>query len=475
MNVFTSSMVRGINDRLVKEGFLRWPDEKTAEEVCLQLSDMLQGPEMLPDSGLSKESALSIGQHLKAASDALVAEGKVPEAQAKAYGEKVAAVPDIQARALEVAFENMKIAEALIMQGGEHSNTPQAAASDEQVARLDEKNRPQGTYVVGVGHTEMPDGGEVGKQIPHPKAPATSPPINNSLTVHKAASARELLAKIVAKAPTNPGGKLAALSALLSGEQRSTPENLGAAKRGFVELRKLAAREEYLENAKVANLDQLSPDQIMELAQAIQSHGDADPGNDVDLASLPPEILHALMDIGQPSHDEAAAAGGGMPGGGMPGGGEGSPFAAKGASALDKLKAAAAGSLTGVGQNTPESAAKTEQLAALDEKNRPAGKYKVETGHTAMRNVGHVGAAQTPENAPSATAHPENTATREQAKAAELTAEERDWVSQVEKMAELYADKLPAQMPATEKIAQLKKLVGMPPSDRPGYLKTLSQ
>lgn len=62
-------------------------------------------------------------------------------------------------------------------------NTPQAAAAVNGLAALDEKQRPQGSYLVGMGNTELavPAPAHVGVETPHPEAPGNTAPGSNSL------------------------------------------------------------------------------------------------------------------------------------------------------------------------------------------------------------------------------------------------------------------------------------------------------
>lgn len=76
---------------------------------------------------------------------------------------------------------------------GKHQNSPAAAAQHDALAKLDQKNRPDGKYHVGQGNANFsePQAHRVGKEMPHPSAPSNSPAGTNSV-IHASKSAAEL-------------------------------------------------------------------------------------------------------------------------------------------------------------------------------------------------------------------------------------------------------------------------------------------
>lgn len=180
MSLFKHAMVSGINDGLVDRGIVSWPNEAVGFEICEKFASNLEGPDMLPEGGLSKESALMIATGLKEASDALAANGYRADA-GMVLRTKQAAAMDFETRAAIMSEACMtKAAEAAsLTEVG--PNTAESAATDEQVAALDQKNRPANKYLTGVGRTMFPSGGVVGQQMVHPERQA-GPMIANSLT-----------------------------------------------------------------------------------------------------------------------------------------------------------------------------------------------------------------------------------------------------------------------------------------------------
>jgi hypothetical protein len=111
------------------------------------------------------------------------------------------------------------------------------------------------------------------------------------------------------------------------------------------------------------------------------------------------------------------------------------------------LKAAGEGSLTDSETNTPESAAKTDQLAAVDQKNRPDGKYEDKKGKSDLKTeAGEVG---------------------DEKKASAL------YDANLKLAADTYGRYLPATMPLDEKRAHIAKIASLPPSEREPYVLAL--
>jgi hypothetical protein len=537
-------MVMGVNDALIDSGYLRpWPSEKVAFEVCAQLAARLQGPDVLPEEGLSKQSALVIAQELKTANDRLLQAGHKADVLAL-YQVK-------QAAALELPVRGARIAEAYMAkaaaEGGSLTNvgenTPESAAQAEQLAKLDIHNRGPAEYLVGVGNSQMPTGGVVGKEMGHPKRQQNSPSISNSLTEHsaKAASDRAFLNLFKTPAPpakvarVNTEADLAALAlgktadedmstGDLGGAPGGAPPGAGAAPGGAppgagaapgkIEQLKamlsalmgkfqqapspegqlatagLAAHPEgmnvmasILERAKTA-------EEADEILQQILHHQ----GQAGQLAT--PDLIAAIQEL------LAAHGGGGEggEGGEVPPGAEAAaapPPEDKMASLMAELKKIAegggGGSLTTVGKNTPESAAKDEQLAKLDQHNRSTKDYLEGQGGTKFPNKGQqfsvqkndahenpvktdtVPSRETTKNASKANGKA-NGKTNGNAKAAEaeLSDEEKEYVTQLRKVAEVYGPLLPALLTQKEKVAHIQQLHARAPSDRASYIQSLA-
>ena len=167
MSLFKHAMVSGINDALVDRGVVAWPDESVGFEVCSKLASDLSGPDMLPEGGLSGESAVMIGQQLKAASDNLMALGYGPSATSLLRTKQAAAM-DFTDRAAVVAEVCMSKAAADASLTNVGPNTAESAAHDDQHAALDLRNRAANKYLMGVGRTAFPNGGVVGQQMVYP-------------------------------------------------------------------------------------------------------------------------------------------------------------------------------------------------------------------------------------------------------------------------------------------------------------------
>ena len=133
---------------------------------------------------------------------------------------------------------------------------------------------------------------------------------------------------------------------------------------------------------------------------------------------------------------------------------------------LAQLKAAAEGSLTATGENTPESAAHDEQVAALDMHNRRPEEYLTGVGRTRMPNAGHIGAAMDAPKHDGVDTH--NTPSDELKHAAD-----EQYLAAFRKTAAAYGPMLPANMPKNEKIAHLQAIMGIVPDARESYIEHL--
>jgi len=177
MELFKTAMVRGIMDRLMDSGHLRFPSEKVANAVCSRIASALEGPADLPSTGLDKESAAVIFGELKTASDFFQQHNIQPDAASQQFA-KQAAAAGWEERAAFQAAALMKMAEDSVM--ADTGNSLAEAARVDTVAELDAKNRPPGAYVAGPGETQMPNGGAVGRQMPHPNS--DDPAVSNPMT-----------------------------------------------------------------------------------------------------------------------------------------------------------------------------------------------------------------------------------------------------------------------------------------------------
>ncbi len=540
MSPFIRSWVRGIDNCLVDKGaYAPWPTDKIAAEICDRFADSIN-LDAVPDAGMPKEAYLQVGATLKTARERLSAAGYGASASSVLQA-KTAAATSLGDRAAEVAASVMnKVAsESLIMQGGQHENTPEAAAAHDQLARLDQKNRPQGTYLVGVGNTEMPSGGVVGKEMVHPKAPGATASLSNSLLDHTAKAAEDRMLAIAfgqkqadetpmqdlgggAPPGAMPGGapaggdpaaaaggvdpgilaKLKMMLQALSAKGGGAPPSPEAT----VATAGLAQHPQGMDvMAQVLDRSKTAEDADAILQEILQHQGQAG-----QLAT--PELIAAIQQLlGGEGGGDPAAAGAAPPGAAPPMAPPGAdpeaksagmsdlvgklnPFSKKNkgstpetnsppvettnqpasnegkvASLMSILKRAADGSLTSVGKNTPESAAKDQQLAELDQKNRSTKEYLVGQGQSKMPNEGQIYEVKKPAPAMNNSVSTDTTPSRE-TKSAELNDEEAEYLSQLRKTAGLYGSQLPVALSESEKVAHIYAIHGMMPSERPAYL-----
>lgn len=136
---------------------------------------------------------------------------------------------------------------------------------------------------------------------------------------------------------------------------------------------------------------------------------------------------------------------------------------------LASLKRASDGSLTNVGKNTPESAAKTDQTAKLDQENRSTNEYSVPQGKTKLPNKGQQLAVEPAPKAEDKT-NPDTTPSRETKSAADVAYE-----AEFDKVASVYARHLPATLTVQQKVAAVQALMGMPPAARNEYVIALAR
>lgn len=459
MGLLKHATVEGINAGLEHAGIVAWPNEKIASEVCHGISTKLGGDEEL-QNGLSSKTAMEIARLIKAANEQAIAKGMQVDV---ALHRKTASERNYVERAYEVAASCMqKAAEETASLTNVGPNTPESAAASNDVAALDQKNRATGEYLVGVGSSDMPTGGAIGKEMPAMSQPGRGTAGDNSVVdqskVSHAFDSKGLtdakIAQLIVHGAT-PKIREAALKLAnlkkTAAEKTATSEQLVSS---------LVARVMAPKRSKTA-------DDVADLVAALQAAG-------IDPSQISEEeLMMALQALQQ------GGGGGGMPPGAGGEGGEGeepppgppekTSAEAQTLSILRKL--AEGGSLNETGPNTPESAAKSNDVAKLDQENRSTTEYTVDQGKSEMPNVGQVYGVQPAPKAP--TTAPDTTASRE-TKTSSLSEEEQAYLASITKVAEKYTPQLPAAMPRDEKVAHLKTLLATPPSERDAYVKKLA-
>lgn len=471
--IFNQTYLKGISDIFVDEGWMpAWVNEKVACEVFNKIASKHQLPQFL-------ESQLPDDVNIKIAND-LLAEGRKSPALASTYArQKQASLMDANERAGMVAsFYMQKMAdEASLNNTG--PNTAESAAQTNANAALDNRNRSPRAYIVPRGHTDLPQGGVTGKQMPHPEAPK-GPAIDNTLThLDKQAQldrAWQFVRGVSQRGydPRDPKVVLAACGLAEAGNTGLEAMNL------------------VLSNAKTANdigalIEQVlmqqdqehhtpDPALIEALEQVLQSQMGGAPEGGMPPAmgegdTTPSPETNALKEEPAPKMDDGKA----------PGEKAASDFVemmkakkdkpkdekkTKEAELLATLKAAADGSLNSTGANTPESAAKTNANAKLDMENRKPNEYLPGRGQTDLPDEGQIGATMPAPKAPDAV-NPELTKT--------LTAAEHAYNERVKAAGEKWGKKLPATMPTGEKRATIIALAGMPEHLHGQYVAELSK
>ena len=173
MHLFQRTYLQGMHDGLVDSGAMQpFPDDETAAAGFDKIAEEFGFPVRL-DRNLTPEEALPVAQRMKFASDTLTANGHGANATRIARV-KTASTVDIQHRAAVVSAHYMDKAagESGSLVNGD-PNTPQAAARNDQLAAVDQANRPEGTYRGPRGETALPTPGVVGRETAAPGAPQT--------------------------------------------------------------------------------------------------------------------------------------------------------------------------------------------------------------------------------------------------------------------------------------------------------------
>lgn len=197
MGLHKTSMVHGIGAYLEQRGLIGWASEKVASDVYEHIAGQLQGPEELPAAGLDPSSAVKIANMIQRTHSDLVPQGFGGD-RSLAMQKQAAAQDNVENLAIMTAGSLMqKRADSMIMGGGEHTNRP--GESPDTLARLDQMQRPQGQYLVGVGHSDFPDGPASWSSQPHPVGHGNTVPVSNSIS--KSASAWDQAGAAIRSAP----------------------------------------------------------------------------------------------------------------------------------------------------------------------------------------------------------------------------------------------------------------------------------
>jgi hypothetical protein len=192
--LFTRTFLKGMADGMSDAGRMApFADDDLAIGVFDKISTDLGLPQIL-EGPLPNDAYIKIGQWLIDASNEAVRRGYGPSASVQAMAKQASYMP-LEERAMKIAAYMMaKTAEEASL-NDTGPNTLESAAETNALADLDEENRSSLQYLVGAGNTDMPEGGVVGRQIPHPMAPK-GPAIDNSLT-HLDKQSSEKIARAV--------------------------------------------------------------------------------------------------------------------------------------------------------------------------------------------------------------------------------------------------------------------------------------
>lgn len=219
MGLFKRAAARGVAHELVRRGIISFPSKEAMDEAADAVADSpVAGPmpEMSPEGGHSPEELAAVANKLMEIAHALMEQAGAaapggpgaggpppPEGQeappppspeaAKAAAElsKTASEANYEELAADVAVACMEKAAAevkqattgALIQGGDKGNDPSQAAQHGEVAALDKKQRPEGAYHHGVGHTELETmQGHIGDLSKNPKGPANTPGGSNSVS-----------------------------------------------------------------------------------------------------------------------------------------------------------------------------------------------------------------------------------------------------------------------------------------------------
>lgn len=198
--LFTRNLLKGMADGFTDAGaMLPFANDDLATGVFDKIAEDFGLPAVLEEH-LPNDVYVKIGQQLLNSAKLAQETGYGVDAQTYALA-KHAASMDLSDRALATsAFYMDKAAEEASL-NGTGINTPESAAATNAIARLDQANRSSLQYLVGMGNTDMPEGGVIGRQMPHPMAPR-GPSIHNSLSrLDKMAGSEDLSAEDMEMTP----------------------------------------------------------------------------------------------------------------------------------------------------------------------------------------------------------------------------------------------------------------------------------
>lgn len=454
MNVAIRNMITGISEASQDAGrHPGWPNEKVAAAVIEKVASEWTGAERLPEGHvLTKQATLEIEARLvKAANHIIKAEGLQPAPRTK-----TASQDDLTERANSAALFWMQ--KAADEAGGSLTthgpNTLSDAARTDQLAALEQRQRPEGYALQQPGGaTTLPEAKVTGpRETAPPTTPSVSPAISNSLTEHsqKAAALRD-------------------------------PNAIAARALG-----KSAADEEDGKPPSAPSSD--APDPAGPPGGAAPPEAAAPEQSEMDLLQKIWGVLQQLA----PQSDDAAAATAGLAA--HPEGmdvlahvAETAKTAAQADEMLTRVladnpglrkiasldaylgvkqayKQAGAGSLSSHGPNTVADAARTDQLSALENKQRPAGyANNTEPGKTDLPAPAPVGKLMpAPRDGVPPVSAP-NVVTKADKQAA---ADDESFYAQLAKVAQEYGPMIPTTVSEGEKVAALRALIGTPPSLR---------
>ena len=457
MNVAIRNMITGISEASQDAGrHPGWPNEKVAAAVIEKVASEWTGAERLPEGHvLTKQAALEIEARLiKAANHIIKAEGLQPAARTK-----TASQDDLTERANSAALFWMQ--KAADEAGGSLTthgpNTLGDAARTDQLAALEQRQRPEGYALQQPGGaTTLPEAKVTGpRETAPPTTPSVSPAISNSLTEHsqKAAALRD---------PTAIAARALAKSAAEEDEGNGPPSSPPSDAPDPAGPPGGAAPPESAEHEQSemdllpklwAALQQLAPqsDDAAAATAGLAAHPDgmqvlAHVVNTAKTAAQADEMLSKVL-ADNPTLRKIASV----------------------EAFLDvkqAYKQAGAGSLTTHGPNSVADAAKTDQLSALENKQRPAGyATNAEPGKTDLPAPAPTGRIMPAPRDGVPTVSASNVVTREDKKASD-----EEFMAQLAKVAQEYGPMIPTTVPEGEKVAALCALIGTPPSRREAEL-----
>lgn len=169
MSLYKRAFVRGVNDELIRLGYARYPSKTAADEVADAVGDQI--PVEPEAQEVPPAVAADVATTLVDAANTLVeATGANANPDVVEEAAKESAAADIDTRAHNQAYAVMvksaqqsKMAMGSTIEGGDKGNDMAQAIQAETV--MENKNRPEGAYVAGVGNTAFPVGvGNVGTE-----------------------------------------------------------------------------------------------------------------------------------------------------------------------------------------------------------------------------------------------------------------------------------------------------------------------